>query len=65
MHNYSERMDAANKDHKVKTIIDFIDQDTASVKGLGVKTKDSKNNNAIYQSKDAHVFKSFLESFRL
>ena len=40
LHNYSERMDAANKDRKVKTIIDFIDQDTASIKALGVKTNE-------------------------
>ena len=33
-------MDFTNKDQKVKTIIDFIDQDTASVKALGVKTND-------------------------
>ena len=40
LHNYSERMDFANKDQKVKTIVDFIDQDTARVKALGVKTND-------------------------
>ena len=40
LHVYSERMDAANKNLKVKTVIDFIDQDTASIKALGVKTND-------------------------
>ena len=40
LHDYSERMDAANKNIKVKTVIDFIDQDTASIKAFGVKTND-------------------------
>ena len=40
LRTYSERMDIANKDQKIKTIIDFSDQDTASVKALGVKTND-------------------------
>ena len=40
LRDYSERMDAANKNTKIKTVIDFIDQDTASIKALGVKTND-------------------------
>ena len=37
---FSDRMENAIKNHKVKTIIDFCDQDTASIKALGVKTND-------------------------
>ena len=37
---FSDRMENAVKDHKVKSIIDFCDQDTASIKVLGVKTID-------------------------
>ena len=33
-------MDNAVKNSKVKTIIDFSDQDTASIRALGVKTND-------------------------
>ena len=40
LRDYSERMDADNKNTKIKTVIDFIDQDTASIKALGVKTND-------------------------
>ena len=38
--SYVDRMDDANKNQKVKTIIDFSDQDTASIKALGIKTND-------------------------
>ena len=37
---FSDRMENAVKDHKVKSIINFCDQDTASIKVLGVKTID-------------------------
>ena len=40
LQSYSERIDIANKNQKIKTIIDFSDQDTASLKSLGVKTTD-------------------------
>ena len=33
-------MDVANKNQKIKNIIDFSDQDTASIKSFGVKTND-------------------------
>ena len=36
----SERIDIAHKNQKNETIIDFSDQDTASIKSLGVKTSD-------------------------
>ena len=38
--SYVDRIDDANKNQKVKTIIDFSDQDTASIKALGIKTND-------------------------
>ena len=38
--SYVDRLDAANKNDKVKAIIDFSDQDTASIKGLSIKTND-------------------------
>ena len=38
--SYVDRLDAANKNEKVKTIIDFPDQDTASIKALSIKTND-------------------------
>ena len=37
---FSDRMENAIKNNKVKIIIDFCDQDTASIKALGVKTND-------------------------
>ena len=40
LRNYSERVDIAAKNSKIKTVIDFTDQDTASIKALGVKTND-------------------------
>ena len=40
LQSYSERIDIANKNQKIKTIIDFSDQDTASIKSLDVKTSD-------------------------
>ena len=40
LQSYSERIDIANKNQKIKTIIDFSHQDTASIKSLGVKTND-------------------------
>ena len=38
--SYIDRIDDANKNQKVKTIIDFSDQDTASIKSLDIKTND-------------------------
>ena len=38
--NFVDRLDVANKNEKVKSIIDFSDQDTASIKALSVKTND-------------------------
>ena len=38
--SYVDRLDAANKNDKVKAIIDFSDQDTASIKALSIKTND-------------------------
>ena len=35
--SYHERIDDANKNDKIKTIIDFLHVDTASIKALGVK----------------------------
>ena len=40
LQSHSERIDIPNKNQKIKTIIDFSDQDTASIKSLGVKTND-------------------------
>ena len=37
---FSDRIDNAIKNQKVKTIIDFSDQDTVSIKALGVKTNE-------------------------
>ena len=37
---YSERMNVANKNKKIKTIIDFSDQECASIKSIGIKTND-------------------------
>ena len=38
--SYVDRIDEANKNEKVKAIIDFSDQDTASIKALGIKVND-------------------------
>ena len=38
--NFVDRFDAANKNEKVKSIIDFSDQDAASIKALSIKTND-------------------------
>ena len=38
--SYIDRIDNANKNKKVKTIIDFSNQDTTSIKALGIKTND-------------------------
>ena len=38
--SYIDRIDHANKNQKVKTMIDISDQDTASIKALGIKTND-------------------------
>ena len=35
--SYYDRMDYANKNEKVKVIIDFTEQDTASIKALSIK----------------------------
>ena len=35
-----DRLDVANKNEKVKSIMDFSDQDTASIRALSVKTND-------------------------
>ena len=40
LNSFSERMEIANKNKKIKNIIDFSDQDTASIKALGVKESD-------------------------
>ena len=37
LYSYVERLDVANKDNKVKSIIDFSDQDAASIKALAIK----------------------------
>ena len=38
--SFVDRLDVANKNEKVKSIMDFSDQDTASIKTLSVKTND-------------------------
>ena len=38
--NFVDKLDVANKNKKVKSVIDFSDQDTASIKALSVKTND-------------------------
>ena len=38
--SYSDRMEQAVKNQKIKNIIDFCDQDTASIKSLAVKAND-------------------------
>ena len=38
--SFVDRLDVANKNEKVKTIIDFSDQDTVSIKALSIKTND-------------------------
>ena len=40
LRSYSNRMEIANKNSKIKAIIEFSDQDTASTKSIGIKTND-------------------------
>ena len=40
LYSYVDRLDVANKNDKVKSIIDFSDQDAASIKVLAVKKND-------------------------
>ena len=40
LYSYADRLNVANKDDKVKSIIDFSDQDSASIKALAIKKKD-------------------------
>ena len=40
LYSYVDRLDVANKNDKVKSIIDFSDQDAASIKALAVKKND-------------------------
>ena len=40
LYSYADRLDVANKDDKVKSIIDFSDQDAASIKALAIKKND-------------------------
>ena len=40
LNNFVDRLDVANKNEKVKSIIDFSYQDTASIKALSIKTND-------------------------
>ena len=40
LYSYVDRLDFANKDNKVKSIIDFSDQDAASIKALAIKKND-------------------------
>ena len=37
LYSYVDKLDAANKDDKVKSIIDFSDQDAVSIKALAIK----------------------------
>ena len=37
LYSYVDRLDFANKDNKVKSIIDFSDQGAASIKALAIK----------------------------
>ena len=39
LYSYVDRLDFANKDNKVKSKIDFSDQDSASIKALAIKKK--------------------------
>ena len=55
--SYEERLEEASENIKIKGIIDFEAQNSASIKSIAIK-KDTKNYHQIYQRKNAHVFKS-------
>ena len=40
LYSFADRLDVANKNDKVKSIIDFSDQDTATIKAVAVKKND-------------------------
>ena len=40
LYSYADRLDVANKNDKVKSIIDFSDQDAASIKAVAIKKND-------------------------
>ena len=62
--NFVDRLDVANKNEKVKTIIDFSDQDTASIKALSVKTNDKvKITTRLMKGKMLMFSKLSLKSF--
>ena len=45
LYSFVDRLDVANKNEKVKSIIDFSDQDTASLKAFSIKKNDKVKNN--------------------
>ena len=49
LNSLTDAMEKANENEKIKTIMDFSDNDTASIKALAIKKNDkSKNNNTVY-----------------
>ena len=40
LYSFADRLDVANKNDKIKSIIDFSDQDTATIKAVAVKKND-------------------------
>ena len=62
--NFVDRLDVANKNEKVKSIIDFSDQDTASIKALSLKTNDKvKITTRFLKGKMLMLSKLSLKSF--
>ena len=62
--SYIDRMDIANKNQKVKTIIDFATLDTASIKALSVKTNNKvKITTCFIKGKTLMFSKISLKSF--
>ena len=62
--SYSDRMEQAVKNQKIKNITDFCDQDTASIKSLGVKANDkAKITTGFIKGKMLMFTKTSIRSF--
>ena len=62
--SFVDRLDVANKDEKVKSIIDFSDQDTASSKAFSIKKPDKvKITTCFMKGKMLMISKTSLKSF--
>ena len=48
--NYSDRINEANVSEKIKTLIDFSHQESASIKALGVKKQDKVKNVDVFKN---------------